>query len=339
MLESRPRCVITHRVFPETVTVLEQHAAVIQNEGCGSWPNEKVLDECQDAAAVMTFMPDHIDRAFIEACPKLKVVAGALKGYDNIDLDACRERGIWVSIVPDFLTSPTAELAIGLAIGIMRNVPTGDAWVRSGRFTAWRPTLYGTGFAGAAVGIVGFGGIGRAIADRLRGFGAAISYTDVRPASPDLELELEARFQSLNALLAESDVVFLCTPLTAYTKVLIDADALAKMKPGAFLINPARGSLVDEEAVADALKHGQLAGYAADAFAFEDWARNDRPTTIPESLLRISDRTLFTPHLGSATNQARRMIERRAAANIIDALSGRCPRDAVDTFPPAKAIA
>ena len=221
----------------------------------------------------------------------------------------------------------------------MRNVPTGDAWVRSGRFTAWRPTLYGTGFAGAAVGIVGFGGIGRAIADRLRGFGAAISYTDVRPASPDLELELEARFQSLNALLAESDVVFLCTPLTAYTKVLIDADALAKMKPGAFLINPARGSLVDEEAVADALKHGQLAGYAADAFAFEDWARNDRPTTIPESLLRISDRTLFTPHLGSATNQARRMIERRAAANIIDALSGRCPRDAVDTFPPAKAIA
>ena len=336
MLESRPRCVITHRIFPETVAVLEPHAVVIQNEGGDPWPRQQVLDECREAAAVMAFIPDYIDRDFVEACPNLKVVAGAFKGYDNVDLDACRERGIWVSIVPDFLTSPTAELAIGLAIGIMRNVPTGDAWVRSGRFTGWRPTLYGTGFAGAAVGIVGFGSIGRAIADRLRGFGAAISYTDVRPASPDLELELEARFQSLSALLAESDVVFLCTPLTAYTNVLIDADALWSMKPGSFLINPARGSLVDEEAVADALNDGHLAGYAADAFAFEDWSREDRPTAIPPSLLRIAGRTLFTPHLGSATKEARRMIERRAAGNVIDALSGRRPRDAVDSFPSVK---
>jgi phosphonate dehydrogenase len=307
-VSARPRVVITQRVFPETEAILSPHAELF------------VDVPPRDADALMVFMPDSLDEAFLKACPSLRIVAAALKGCDNFDVEACTRLGIWLTIVPDLLTEPTAELALALMLGLARNVMAGDRLIRSGEFQGWRPILYGTGLAGSTVGIIGFGAVGRSLAAKLEGFACQVRYYD---ASVDGSLPLEA-------LLATSDFVLPLLPLTAQTFHLLDRQALSRMQRGSYLINVSRGSIVDEDAVADALETGQLAGYAADTFEMEDWARSDRPREINPRLLRLTERTLFTPHLGSAVASARREIERAAANNILQALRGERPSDAIN---------
>lgn len=271
------------------------------------------------ADAMMGFMPDTVDEAFLAGAPRLRIVACALKGFDNFDVAACARAGVWVSIVPDLLTAPTAELAVGLAIGLARHVRDGDAFVRTGRFQGWRPELYGTGLDGSVAGIVGNGKVGRAIAARLAGFGCEIAIHD--PAQPESI--------PLDALLARADYLFVAVPLVPGARHLIDAPALARLKPGALVINAGRGSTVAEAAVAEALADGRLGGYAADVFEMEDWALPDRPRAIDPRLL-ASPRALFTPHLGSAVARVRAEIAMAAARNIADVLEGRRPRDAIN---------
>ena len=329
-MTERFTCVATHRLFPDMAAALTEHCHAILNPTDGSWPRNDVIDKCRDADAIIAFMPDLIDGAFLDACPHLKIVSAALKGYDNIDVSACTERGIWVSIVPDYLTGPTAELAIGLAIGLARHVRTGDADVRDGHFKAWRPTLYGTGFDGAVVGCLGFGRVGQAITKRLAGFDAAFIFNDPNPPDADVAAALNARPVDKAELLAISQFLFVCTPLTSETMTLLDDASLRHMRNDAYLINAARGSVVDEVAVAEALVANRLAGYAADVFAFEDWARADRPDAVPEPLLQLPEKTLFTPHLGSATEAARRKIEQAAIKNVVDVIEGRSPKNAIN---------
>jgi len=305
---SRPRVVITQRPFPETIDLLSPHAEVI------------IGPPSCDADALLVFMPDSLNEDFLQCCPNLKIVAAALKGYDNFDVNACTRLGIWFTIVPDLLTEPTAELALALLLSLGRNVLSGDALIRSGQFEGWRPILYGTGLAGSTVGLIGFGAVGRALARLLRGFSCRMKYHD--PAVGDSS--------PLETVLATSDFVLPLLPLTAGTLHLIGREAIGWMKRGAYLINVSRGSVVDEEAVAEALESGHLAGYAADTFELEDWARPDRPREINPRLLRQADRTLFTPHLGSAVALARREIERSAANNILQALRGERPSGAIN---------
>jgi len=303
------KIVITQRVFSETIHLLSPHADVM------------VGPPSRDAVALMVFMPDSLDEAFLRECPNLKIVAGALKGYDNFDVEACTRLGIWFTIVPDLLTEPTAELALALMLGLARNVLPGDQLIRSGSFQGWRPVLYGTGLAGGTVGIIGFGAVGRALARMLQGFSCRIQYCD-----PSAEGSTP-----LDVLLASSDFVLPLLPLTPHTFHMLGRDALAGMQRGAYLINVSRGSVVDEEAVADAIESGHLAGFAADTFEMEDWARRDRPREIHPRLLRLTDSTLFTPHLGSAVASARREIERAAANNILQALRGEHPSGAINS--------
>ena len=325
---SRPRVLISHRVFPETLATLSAHAEVIAPGGDEErLSREAMRAALQTADAWMAFMPDSVDEAVLAEAPRLKLVAGALKGGDNFDIDACTRGGVWFSLVPDLLTAPTAELAVGLMIGLGRRLREADAYVRSGAFQGWRPHLYGLALAGAQVGYVGMGAIGRAIAERLAGFGVEQRYFDPSPAAV---LPSVSREDVLPALLAWSDFVVLTAPLTPASLHVIDAEALAHLQPHALLINPARGSLVDEAAVLAALEAGRLGGYAADVFELEDWARPDRPREVAPALLR-HPATLFTPHLGSAVTSVRRAIERAAADNIVDALSGRTPRNAVNS--------
>jgi phosphonate dehydrogenase len=287
----------------------------------------EVMRRAAAADAMMAFMPDSVDAAFLAAAPRLKVIACALKGFDNFDVTACTRAGVWVSIVPDLLTAPTAELAIGLALGLGRHLREGDAFVRSGAFQGWRPALYGSGLAGATVAILGLGRLGGAIAARLAGFGCRLIGHDAAAGGPATVTRM-----GLEEALAEADQVIVALPLTGGTRHVIDAAALARMKPGALLVNVGRGSTVDEAAVADALAAGRLGGYAADVFALEDWALADRPRAIDPRLL-AHPRTLFTPHLGSAVARVREEIAMAAALNIADALAGRRPRDAVNTIP------
>ncbi len=326
----KPRVVVTHWIHDEVADYLESSCTLLLNHSRLTLSREEILDRTKEADAIMVFMPDSIDEGFLSACPNLKIVAAALKGFDNFDVKACTRRGIWFTIVPDLLTIPTAELAIALLLGITRRVVEGDRFVRSGQFAGWRPELYGAGLDGATCGIIGLGAVGRALAKRLKGFDVRIVYYDLRPLSSSEEVELGVSRLSLQDLLATSNFVFPLVPLTLETFHLIDEKTLMLMKPGAFLINVSRGSVVNEQHVAKALEQGYPAGYAADVFEMEDWARKDRPQEIPQSLLQLSGSTFLTPHIGSAVDSVRRKIAMDAATNIIQALNGKIPPGAVN---------
>jgi phosphonate dehydrogenase len=328
-MTSRSKVVITHRVHEPVKELLGRECDVVVNEDVETWPRQKLLEVSRDADALLVFMPDLIDEALLAACPKLRVIAAALKGFDNIDVAACTRRGIWVAIVPDLLSAPTAELALALTLGLTRNVLPGDRRVRSGEFKGWRPVLYGGGVVGRTLGIVGMGKLGQAFVKLLSGFSARVLYYDPVALSPVHEAILGAARTSFDQLLAQCDVIVVLAPLTESTLHMINAESLGKMKPGAYLVNVGRGSVVDEQAVAQALASGRLAGYAADVFEMEDWARPDHPASVEPALLD-GGHTLFTPHLGSAVKSVRLEIELAAAHSILQVLRGQRPQGAIN---------
>lgn len=330
MPETPPRVVVTHWVHPEVVSYLAGFCEpAVPSRDQGVWPGPRVAELAAGADGLITCMADTVDAAFLAGCPRLRVISTTLKGYDNFDAAACTRHGVWLTILPDLLTVPTAELTVGLILGLTRQIGAADRYVRSGQFTGWRPQFYGTGLSGSLVGIVGMGQVGRAAATRLRAFGARIAYYDQRPLDAGLARELAATRLDLAGLLASSNVVLVLLPLDEATVRLIDAAALARMRPGAFLVNVGRGSVVDEEAVALALHSGRLGGYAADVFAMEDWALPGHPAQIPAGLLS-HPRTLLTPHLGSAVDGVRRQMSLAAARQVQQALSGQRPDHAVN---------
>jgi len=324
------RVVITHWVHPEVIEFLSQSCEVIPNTTRDTLPREEILKRARDAHAIMAFMPDTVDEDFLSRCPELKIVACALKGYDNFDVGACTRHGVLLTIVPDLLTIPTAELTIGLLIGLTRRILESDCFIRSGKFKGWRPELYGTGLAGHTLGIIGMGAVGQAVARRLTGYEMNVVYSDPVPIAKEKEEAYGLTRVSFEDLLACSDFVVPMVPLKPKTMHLINATTIARMKPCSFLINICRGSVVDEQAVVDALASGHLAGYAADVFEMEDWARPNRPRSIPQALLDNVSQTFFTPHLGSAVDNVRREIAMEAARNILQALDNRTPQGAVN---------
>lgn len=326
--------VITHRVHDQVQALLAAENEICVNDSAERWPAEKLVELASDADALMVFMPDRIDEAFLKQCPKLKVVGAALKGHDNIDVDACSRHGVWVAVAPDLLSQPAAELALGLMLGLIRNVASGDRLVRSGKFNGWQPRLYGSSLSGKTVGIFGMGKLGQAFARMLSGFNARTIYFDPNALSPVQEAMIGIGRVTFDQLIERSDVLVLLAPLTETTFHIMNGNTLARMKRGAFLINVGRGSVVDETAVAQALGEGQLAGYAADVFAMEDLSLPEPPEQIHPSFLENTEHTLFTPHLGSAVAGVRLEIELAIARNILQGLRGERPTDAINTPTP-----
>lgn len=331
----KPTVAVTHWVHPEVRAFLEKHSQVISNDTRESLSPIELRKRAALADGLLVFMPDRIDRTFLETCPNLKVISAALKGYDNFDIDACTERGIWFTIAKDALTIPTAELAIGLLLSLGRKMRDGDDLVRRGRFKGWRPILYGTGLQGSTVGLIGMGCIGQAVAQRLKGFDCQILYSDPHPLTEKEDQFFAAEQTSMHNVLVQSDFIVLSVPYRQATEHLIGTSQMERIKPGSLLINVGRGSVVDEKAIAQALRTGRLGGYAADVFEFEDWARPDRPKEIFPGLLASQLNTLFTPHLGSAIDQVRLDIAMEAARNIVSALHGDRPAGAINTPKPA----
>lgn len=321
----RPVIVVTNRIHEEVAERLRTVGELRVNPSIEPWSPAELKARLHDATALMGFMTDRVDAALLEAAPCLRIVACALKGSDSFDVEACTSAGVWLSIVPDLLTEPTAELAIGLAITLGRNVLEGDALVRAGQHPGWRPRLYGRGLHRSVVGVVGLGMVGRAIVERLRGFGCRRILGVDPKAAPITGVE----HCSLETAVASADWLFLAVPLTPATRHLVGGQLLASAKPGQLVVNVGRGSVVDEEAVAAALHSGRLGGYAADVFEFEDWSLPDAPLSIASSLL-LSRRTAFTPHIGSAVSPVRLDIEHRAADNILAMLNGGRPGDALN---------
>ncbi|WP_020176531.1 phosphonate dehydrogenase [Methyloferula stellata] len=323
------KIVVANWVEKEVLDYLRAYGTVEANTTFEPWSAAELIRRCQGATALLSFMTESVDEAFLSACPDLRMVSCALKGYDNYDVAACRRRGVALSIVPDLLIGPTAELTVGLMIALGRKILSADRYIRSGAFAGWRPTFYGTGLAGSTVGLIGMGALGQAVAARLAGFDCSLIYFSQNRLTAEQETRLGARKVGLDELLSRSDYVTAVLPLTPETVHLLDAAAIARMKRGALLINTGRGSVVDEEAVADALASGHLGGYAADVFAMEDWALPDHPPAIPPRLLGADNRTILTSHIGSAVTKVRLEIAMEAARNIVDFLEGRALQGAL----------
>jgi glyoxylate reductase len=265
------------------------------------------FSDLSDIEAIVSTLTDRIDDAVLDAAgERLRVVANVAVGYDNIDVAACAARGVVVTNTPDVLVEATADLTFALLLGVTRRVGEGDRLLRAGVPWSWSMTfMLGTGLQGRTLGLVGYGRIGRAVARRAEAFGMRVVVN--RRSGDGL---------ALDELLAVADVVSLHCPLTAGTRHLIDAAALRRMRPDAYLINTARGPIVDEAALAGALERGELAGAGLDVFEHE-------PAVEPRLL--ALDNVLLTPHLGSATAQTREAMAVLAARNVVAVLGGEAP--------------
>ena len=317
------KIVVTQPIHAEVLHTLKSVGEVVMNHGPEPWTRAELNHHLAQADALMAFMPDRVDAEVLRHAPRLKTIACALKGYDNFDLQACEKAGVVISFVPDLLTEPTAELAIGLAISAARSVRAGDQFMRTGQYAGWRPVLYGTGLHQSVVAVVGLGAVGKAIVDRLTGFGCA-EILGVDPVNCDSRTQSVSLAQAM----ARADYLILAVPLGSDTFHLIDEEMLAWAKPGVVVVNIGRGSVVHEAAVARALEKGLIGAYAADVYEMEDWLLPDRPKIVHPTLL-VSDKTVLTPHIGSAVARVRLAIERRAADNLIQVLSGRMPKDVI----------
>jgi phosphonate dehydrogenase len=320
----KPKIVVTQPVHEDVLTRLKDFGDVVVNPGPEPWSEAALREHLSNADGMIAFMPDRVDRKTLELAPRLRTVACALKGFDNFDLAACREAGVVVTFVPDLLTEPTAELAIGLAIAAGRHVLRGDAMVRTGEFSGWRPVLYGTGLHGSVVAVAGLGAVGKAIVDRLQGFGCA-EILGVDPSGVDPRV----RLVSLEEAARKADYLLLAVPLLPNSVHLVGRAIVEAAKPNQLIVNIGRGSVVDESAIVDGLESGKIGAYAADVFEMEDWLLPNRPSGISPRLLAC-ERTVFTPHIGSAVSRVRRAIEHRAVDNLISVLTGLVPRDVLE---------
>lgn len=277
-------------------------------------PREVLLDRVRDIDGLVCLLTDRIDAELLDHAPKLRVVSQMAVGYDNIDVAACTARGIKVGNTPGVLTETTADLAFALLMATARRLVEGDRAVRSGQWKTWSPLyMAGRDVHHATLGIVGMGRIGYEMARRATGFQMTILYTDQRP-NPAAERDFGARRVELDELLRESDFVTLHTPLLPETTKLIGARELALMKPTAMLINTARGPVVDQRALYEALRDGVIAAAGLDVFEVE-------PVPLDEPLLQLEN-VVVLPHIGSASIATRTRMSVIAADNLIAGLKG-----------------
>jgi glyoxylate reductase len=312
------RVVVTGRVPGTALEKLRTEHEVEAWEGPESIGREELLRRVAGADAVVSLLTERIDAELLDAAgPQLKVVANVAVGYDNIDVPACTERGVVATNTPGVLTEATADIALGLILSATRRLGEGERLIRSGKDWKWGMFfLLGSSLQGKTLGIVGMGGIGQATARRAKAFGMEIVYQSRREIDPGVAAELGARRVELDELLANSDIVSLHCPYVPATHHLIGAGQLAAMKDSAYLINTARGPIVDEAALAAALREGQIAGARLDVFENE-------PSVHP-GLLDLEN-VVLVPHLGSATVETRTAMAMLAADNALAVLSDERP--------------
>jgi len=302
--------------FPLPPRAVDLLRGVAELRGPEGW-----RDHLADGEALLCLLTDRVDAALLDAAPRLRVVACATAGYEHVDLAACRARGIAVTNAPGVLTEATADLTWALLLATVRRLPHAERDLRAGNFHGWGFWDYlGGDLHGATLGIYGMGRIGQAVARRARPFGMRILYHSRTRLAPELEAELGATWTERGGLLAESDVLTLHAPLTPETRGFLDADAFARMRRGAYLVNTARGALVDEAALVEALRSGHLAGAGLDVYQHEP--------AIHPGLLEL-DNVVLLPHIGSATLETRTRMATLAARNAAAVLAGQPAPNAV----------
>jgi glyoxylate reductase len=315
---TRPPVLVTRRLPQEALDRIEARCDMTLYAGEGAMPRDQLLAEVAGKEGAVTLLTDRVDDEFLDAAgPQLKIVANYAVGFDNIDVEACTRHGVLASNTPDVLTETTADTAFALMLAAARRITEGDRFLRSGTPWIWGPLMMlGQDIHHATLGVVGFGRIGQALARRARGFGMRIIYYDTYRPPAEVEQQLAAEYRDLEDLLRESDFVSLHTSLTPQTRHLINAGNLARMKPTAVLVNTSRGPVIDEQALARALKRGQIFAAGLDVFEAE-------PNVHPELL--ECDNAVLIPHLGSATVNTRLAMANLAVDNLLAALEDRQP--------------
>lgn len=308
-MSHRPRVLVTRRLPARIEAALVATYDVVLNDTDTPWTREDFGRAWGEADAVVCTVSDRISAEALPPAPtRTKLLANFGVGYNHIALDAARAADILVTNTPDVLTDDTADLAIALMLATLRRLSEGERELREGRWTGWRPTHHlGRRLTGKTLGIIGYGRIGQAVAQRAhRGFGMPVLWWAPRaPATGDVSIG--RRVESLDELLAASDVVSLHCPASTETRHLLNADRLAQLRPTAVLINTARGDVVDEAALIDALQSGRIAAAGLDVY--------EREPVVPEALLALPNVVLF-PHLGSATIESREAMGERVLVNL-----------------------
>jgi glyoxylate reductase len=318
MSPADPVFAVTSRLPEPAIDSLRAAGQVRINQRATALPPEDLRELIAGADAVLTLLHDRVDGEVLDAAgPQLRCVANLAVGYDNVDLEAAARRGVVVTNTPGVLEDATADLTLALILALTRRVAEGDRLIRAERPWTWGLSfMLGGELRGKLLGIVGLGGIGRRVAERARAFGMGIAYHSRHPAPAEVVAGLEAERLPLEQLLARADVLSLHCPLTPETRHLIGPPQLAAMKPTAALVNAARGPLVDEAALAEALAAGEIACAALDVYEQE-------PRVEPRLL--GMENVVLTPHLGSATVETRTAMAELAARNAISVLRGQGP--------------
>ena len=307
---SRPRILVTRAIFPEVAQRLSEHFDVESNAADEDWSRDELLRRLQDKDGALTFGLERIDTDLLAQCPQLKICANMTVGYNNFDLDAMRVCGVLGTNAPDVLTETTADFGFALLMATARRVTESEHFLRAGKWTRWNYEMFsGAEVHGSTLGIIGMGRIGQAIARRAAfGFGMQVAYHNRSRLDAALEAECRASFLGKEELLKTADHVLLVVPYSKESHHTIGAAELALMKPTATLINIARGGIVDDEALAAALRDKRIAAAGLDVFEGE-------PQVHPD-LLAVPN-VVLTPHIASATVGTRRAMAMLAVDNLI----------------------
>lgn len=283
--------------------------------------HKELIKKGKNADAIISLLTDKIDSSVIDQLKKCKVIANYAVGYNNIDIEYAKSKGIVVTNTPDILTDATADLAVSLVLACARKIVDGEKFMRSKKFKGWEPQLFlGVELKGKTVGIIGAGRIGQATAKRLKAFGTKIIYYS-RKEKPEFEIEAGATKATLNSLLKNSDIISLHIPLTKETENLLNADKLKLLKPNAILINTARGEVLDEKYLIKMLKKKKIHSAGFDVYEGEP--------KVNKELLKL-DNVVLLPHLGSATTEARTEMAELCAENVLRVLKGKSPKTPVN---------
>ncbi|NLY49602.1 MAG: D-glycerate dehydrogenase [Firmicutes bacterium] len=317
-----PKVFVTRSIPEQGLDILRTVAEVKVWEGELPPPRHVLIQEVQDCDALIPLLTDRIDGELLDRAPGLKVVANYAVGYDNIDVASATARGVLVTNTPGVLTETTADLAFALILAAGRRVVEADKFTRAGKWKTWGPTLLlGQDVYGATLGLVGLGRIGTAVARRACGFNMKILYYS-RRRQEGLEKELGVEYVSFAELLRRSDFISIHVPLSQETHHLFDSAAFAQMKPTAVLVNTARGPIVDETALYEALKSGRIAAAGLDVM--------DPEPPCPDNPLLTLDNVILLPHIGSASVATRTRMATMAAENGVAALRGELPPNLVN---------
>ncbi|MFW6131485.1 MAG: 2-hydroxyacid dehydrogenase [Candidatus Aminicenantaceae bacterium] len=313
----KPKILVTRKIFPETLNFLKKHAECEIGLSDRSLRKNEIKSKIKDKQGLFCLLTDRVDKEVIDSAPDLKIISNCAVGYDNIDIEYAKTKNILVTNTPGILTETTADLTWALIFSVARRIPEADKFVRANKYKGWELDLFlGKEITGKQLGIIGMGRIGKAVARKALAFNLNTVYTDPKHLSSKEEKSLNASFLPLDRLLSSSDIITIHTILSPDTHHLISKERISLLKKEAIIINVARGPIIDEDSLAEALKNKRIWGAGLDVY--------EREPSINKKLLTLKNVVLL-PHIGSATIETRLKMANIAAHNLVQGISGKKP--------------